>query len=130
MEKSYETILNYCGKGTKPEIDQQLLEAIGGLRFALKFAADCVSLMMISPITSPVLTWCERETETFRELVETGCQHRLLKIDNHRPKEFLLKLLFRRHGATVVEFCRSEQHNLVWLVSDLKDVLVSNCFLG
>ena len=124
MEESYDSLVNYYVNNTQPVINRQLLEAIGGLRFALKFAADCISLM-ISP-TSPVLTWSEDEVERLLKQIEKSCIHKLLECEDHRPKIFLFKLLFRRHGATVVEFCTTRQPDLEWLVSDLKDVPVSN----
>ena len=113
---------------TRPVIDQQLLEAIAGLRFALKFAADCISLK-ISPASS-VLTWSKGEVERFLELIEEICIRKMFECDDHRPRIFLFKLLFRRHGATVLEFCTNEQHNLLWLISDLKDVSVSNIVIN
>ena len=126
-EKSNKSLMNYYVEITQPVIDKQLLEAIGGLRFALKFAADCISLL-ISP-TSSTLTWSNNEVDRFLKQIEEICHRKMFKCDDHRPRTFLFKLLFRRHGATVVKFCSSRQPNLKWLVSDLKDVPVSNCFM-
>ena len=127
LEDSYDSLVKYYVKNAEPVVDQQLLEAIGGLRFAFKFAADCISLM-ISPIPS-VLTWSKGEVDRFLQLIEKSCKHSLLrKCDDHRQRIFLFKLLFRRHGVTVVNFCTSGQCNLEWLVPDLKVVSVSNVF--
>ena len=119
---SYDSLVEYYNNTTRPVVDQQLLEAIGGLRFGLKFAAECIS-QMISP-SSSTLTWSKGEVDMFLKLIEEICNRKMFECDDHRQKTFLFKILFRRHGATVIEFCKRGQPELEWLVSDLKDVPV------
>ena len=112
----------------KPEKDQQLLEAIGGLRFSLKFIAERISQNVSS--TAEIL-FDEHRPDNLLSVAEKVCTHHLLNSDDHGPRIFLFKLLFRWHGGTVIHYCTVERPTLKWLIpeDDLKDYTVSNVLL-
>ena len=122
---SFSSILDHCIQPT-PEKDQQLLEAVGGLRFSLKFAAECISQNITS--TTEIISASEHRLDDFLSLTKDVCSHHLLNLDNHGPRIFLFKLLFRWHGGTAIQYCTMEQSKLKWLIpkDDLKDYKVSN----
>ena len=130
MKESFSSIMEYFIKSIDPEMNQQVLEAVGGLRFALKFAADCISQKISPDSSATVITWLDHEVQDFLTLTETSCSHHLIKLEAHKPRVFLFKLLFRRHGAVVVEFCTTKQPKFAWLVSGLRDIQVNICTIS
>lgn len=125
MKNSFDSIEKYFMAENYPEIDQSFLEAVGSLRFALNFAADCISQKISSdcPESSTVLSWSESNMQEFLNLTKKS--HLLNTANDHNPQLFLFKLLFRRHGAVLVEFCNEIQPKYMWLVSELKGIWVS-----
>ena len=119
MRESFDSIMkNFVDSVNPEEMDQQILEAVGGLRFALKFAADCISQKICHADSAAVSTWLDSEVKEFLDMTKRSCQHHLLKLKNHKPRLFLLKLLYRRHGSVVVDFCTEKEPDFVWLISD------------
>ena len=120
MKESFDSMMkNFVDSVNPEEMDQQVLEAVGGLRFALKFAADCISQKIThADSAAAVSTWLDSEVKEFLDMTKRSCQHHLLKLKNHKPRLFLLKLLYRRHGSVVVDFCTEKEPDFVWLVSD------------
>ena len=108
-----------------PEMNQQILEAVGGLRFALKFAADCISRRISSDSYTVPLMWLESEVKECLKLTKTSCQHHLLQVKDHKPNLFLFKLLYRRHGSVVVDFCTKKEPDFAWVVPELENPQVS-----
>lgn len=125
MKNSFDKIESYFMAENDPEIDQPFLEAVGSLRFALNFAADCISQKISSDSaeSSMVLSWSESNVQEFLKLTKKS--HLLNTANDHKPRLFLFKLLFRRHGAVLVEFCNETQPKYKWLVSELKSIWVS-----
>ena len=98
----------------KPKPDQQFFEAIGGLRFALRYAADFISIRMT--LSDSALTVPAAELDQFLNLTERVCTHHAINVKDQGPRVFLFKLLFRQYGAAVVHTCTTEQSSFNWLV--------------
>ena len=125
MKESFDSIMKHFTENPDPEMNQQILEAVGGLRFALKFAADCISQRINSDSSTVPLMWLESEVKECLELTKMSCHHHLLQVKDHKPDLFLFKLLYRQHGSVVVDFCTEKEPNFAWVVPKLENPQVS-----
>ena len=122
IETSYSNFIVYLAKNPRPEVNQRILEAVGGLRFALKFAADCISQKIGPDGSATVSTWTETEVDKFLSLAKDCCIHHLFHC---KPQVFLFKLLFRQHGVDMAKFFETEGACYDWVVPDLKNFQAS-----
>ena len=122
IETGYNNFKVHLVESPQPEIDQRILEAVGGLRFALKFAADCISQKISHSGSATVSTWAETEVDKFLSLAKDCCIHHLFHC---KPQVFLFKLLFRQHGVDMAKFFETEGACYDWVVPDLKNFQAS-----
>ena len=112
MEESYSSICSHHAQ----TVNQQLFEAIGGLRFALRYAADFISIRMT--LSDSALTVPAAELDQFLKLTESVCTDHVINVKDHGPRVFLFKLLFRQYGAALVHTCTTKQSSFNWLVPE------------
>ena len=118
MKESFSSICSHFEQ-IKPKPNQEFLEAIGGLRFGLRCAADYISIRMnLLPLAPTVVP--AADLDQFLTLTEKICTHHSINIKDHGPRVFLFKLLFRQYGVAVVHSSKTEQSSFQWLVP--KDV--------
>lgn len=122
IETSFKNFKVHQVENLQPEIDQQILEVVGGLRFTLKFAADCISQRISNDGSATVSTWTETEVDKFLSLVKKCCMHHLFQ---RKPQVFLFKLLFRQHGVDMAKFFQTEGACYDWVVPDLNSFQAS-----
>lgn len=120
MIGSFDSMMKHFVENPDPsKMNQQILEAVGGLRFALKFAADCISQRINSDCSTVPLMWHESEVKECLKQAKKSC------FFQENPRLFLFKLLYRRHGSVMVDFCTKTEPHLAWLVSGLENLRVS-----
>ena len=105
--------------------NQQSLEAIGGLRFALRFAGEFISMML--NLLDSIPNVAAADLDEFLELTRKVCIHHIINTKDHGPRVFLFKLLFRQYGRAFIHPITTEHPGLYWLLPEnaLRDYRVS-----